>query len=330
MKRLDEMFDVSYGNKLDLNKMSLLPISSGGVHFVGRSSENHGVTATVAPLETVEPYEGGLITVALGGTKLLASFVQSTPFYTAQNVAILRPKKPMRFAEKLFMCLCIRHNRFRYSAFGREANRTLRELEVPELTEFPEWGHAAAVTIDGLASPMLGDSPTPKLDTTAWKYFEIQELFKLRKGKRLTKANMEHGTVPYIGAIDKNNGVSAFVAKAIHDGNTITVNYNGSVAEAFYQPEPFWCSDDVNVLYPKFVCTPSIGLFFTTIIRMEKFRYSYGRKWHLDRMRTALIRLPTTPSGVPDWNYMERYMMSLPFSSQIEGVQVAHSSLHWA
>jgi hypothetical protein len=57
MTKLNELFDVSYGNKLDLNKMHQLPLHSGGVHFVGRSSENHGVTATVAPLNGVEPYE---------------------------------------------------------------------------------------------------------------------------------------------------------------------------------------------------------------------------------------------------------------------------------
>jgi hypothetical protein len=126
---LHELFDVSYGNKFDLNKMRPLALPNGGVHFVGRSSENHGVSASVAPLKGIEPYEAGLITVALGGTKLLSSFVQERPFYTAQNVAILKPKSPMTFADKLFLCLCIRHNRFRYSAFGREANRTLKDLQ---------------------------------------------------------------------------------------------------------------------------------------------------------------------------------------------------------
>jgi hypothetical protein len=38
MKKLNELFDVSYGTKLDLNKMHLLPVSSGGIHFVGRPS----------------------------------------------------------------------------------------------------------------------------------------------------------------------------------------------------------------------------------------------------------------------------------------------------
>ena len=130
---------------------------------------------------------------------------------------------------------------------------------------------------------------------------------------------MTEGTTPFIGAIDNNNGISAFVAQAaIHQGNTITVNYNGSVAEAFYQPKPFWCSDDVNVLFPKFKLNPAIALFIATVIRLERYRFSFGRKWHLERMRTAIIRLPVKADGKPDWEYMERYVYSLPFSNQLE------------
>ena len=40
--------------------------------------------------------------------------------------------------------------------------------------------------------------------------------------------------------------------KPNHDGNTLTINYDGSVGETFYQPEDFWASDSVNILYPKF------------------------------------------------------------------------------
>jgi|ERR1017187_7824250 hypothetical protein len=223
----------------------------------------------------------------------------------------------MTFAEKLFVCLCIRHNRFRYSAFGREANRTLKQLVVLEPAEFPDLEQEARTAVDGLAAPMIDNVAVPTLKSAAWKSFELQELFDIKKGKRLTKANMERGTIPFIGAIDKNNGISAFVAKAIHDGNTITVSYNGSVGEAFYQPIPFWCSDDVNVLYPNFKLTTAIALFITTVLRLERYRFSYGRKWHLERMRSTIIRLPSKGDSTPDWPYMERYIKSLPFSSQI-------------
>lgn len=320
MKPMNELFDVTYGNKLDLNKLAEQPLKLGGVNFVGRSSQNQGVSGSVAPISGLKPYEAGLITVALGGSKLLSAFVQEAPFYTAQNVAVLRPRLTMTFQQKLYMCLAIRHNRFRYSAFGREANRTLRTLLVPDLSEFPDWiFHFEKKAAADLETPSIA-SPTPTLITENWRAFELQQLFDIRKGQRLTKADMLTGITPYIGASDTSNGMTARVGqKAIHAGGTISISYNGSVAEAFFQSEPYWATDDVNVLYPKdFTLTAAIALFLCTIIRQEKYRFNYGRKWHLDRMRESVIKLPATNEGAPDWSYMESYIKTLPYSSQVQ------------
>jgi hypothetical protein len=195
----------------------------------------------------------------------------------------------------------------------------LKQLLVPEPSEFPAWVRGQASQVNGLAAAHNEGSRTERLNPTKWKYFELQDLFQIRKGKRLTKANMTPGTTPFIGAVDNKNGLTAMIGQpAIHKGNTITVNYNGNgVAEAFYQPVPFWCSDDVNVLYPKFTLTPAIAMFITTIVRREQYRFSYGRKWDLDRMKPSVIRLPTSSDASPDWNFMRRYISSLPFSSQL-------------
>jgi hypothetical protein len=130
---------------------------------------------------------------------------------------------------------------------------------------------------------------------------------------------MVPGDVPYIGASDAYNGLTARIGQApIHKGGTISVSYNGSVAEAFYQPSPYWATDDVNVLYPKgFKLSPATALFICTVIRLEKYRYNYGRKWHLERMKESIIRLPVLKDGTPDWGYMANFIQSLPYSSQI-------------
>jgi type I restriction enzyme M protein len=152
-----------------------------------------------------------------------------------------------------------------------------------------------------------------------WAYFKLSDLFIIKKGKRLTKKNQTNGSTPYIGAIDSNNGVSGYIGQEpIHKADTITVTYNGSVAEAFYQPVPFWASDDVNVLYPKFRMSPQIALFLCSLIRKEKYRYNYGRKWHLERMNTSFIKLPITAKKIPDWNFMEKHICSFPYSSHLK------------
>ena len=316
---LHEIADISYGDQLDLNKMDRLPASKGGVAFIGRSSENHGVSATVALLSGLDPHEAGLITVALGGTKLLASFVQEQPFYTAQNVVILKPKTQMTFADKLYLCLAIRHNRFRYSAFGREANRTLKHLLVPEPSEFPSWGDGCGDSIEDLSYPVIVAIPEP-LKTGDWEPFELQELFKIERGHGPRKKDLTgQGKTPVVTSTYANNGWTGFTTTApCHPGNTIGVNRNGSVGQAFYQPVGFCSTEDVHIFHPKFKMNPFIALFLTTLIQREQYRFGYGRKWGIERMKQTQIRLPVGNNGDPDWICMEQYTKTLPFSSQIE------------
>jgi len=149
------------------------------------------------------------------------------------------------------------------------------------------------------------------LNTENWNTFRLSELFNVEKGKRLTKADMELGNTYFIGSSDSNNGITSKInKKPIFNENTITVNYDGSVGESFYQPMPYWALDSVNVLVPKFTLNSYIGLFITTIIKQEKYRYNYGRKWGKERMESSEIKLPTI-DGKPDFNFMEDFIKSI-------------------
>ena len=77
---------------------------------------------------------------------------------------------------------------------------------------------------------------------------------------------------------------------------------------------------DVNVLYFRkengVAFNKYIALFICAVLRQEKYRYSYGRKWVLESMKSTIIKLPEK-SGKPDWCYMENYMKSLPYGDRI-------------
>ena len=148
------------------------------------------------------------------------------------------------------------------------------------------------------------------MNTSSWKWFRYDEIFDIRKGKRLTKENMTEGDIRYIGAIDSNNGLSAFIGNdnQLHQGNTISVSYNGSIGYAFYQDKEFWATDDVNVLYPKFLLNKYIAMFLCHLIEKEQYRFCYGRKWDLEAMNKSKIKLPVTQEGTPDWKYMEDFV----------------------
>lgn len=50
---------------------------------------------------------------------------------------------------------------------------------------------------------------------------------------------------------------------------------------------------------------------------MEKFKFSYGRKWNLDQMKNSFLKLPLDENGEPNWEFMESYIKSLPFGDRI-------------
>lgn len=317
MKPLSDLFDIDHGHSLPLNSLTQKSREDGGVAYVSCKMGGNGISAYIAPIPEVEPSPSGLITCALNGS-VLSTFLQEQPFYSSQDIALLRPLVAMTKPQLLFYCYCLLANRYRFN-YGRKAHRSLKRIIVPELSEIPAYvDHTDITQYEGCDRPVR-EIPPPEEDVHTWREFTLAALFDIRKGQRLTKANMKSGSTPYIGASESDNGVTAYVGQSPnHKGGTITVSYNGSVAEAFYQPEPFWATDDVNVLSPKgFELTPEIALFICALIRLEKYRFNYGRKWHMERMRESTIKLPVTTGGHPDWEFMKAYIQSVSYSSQL-------------
>lgn len=144
-----------------------------------------------------------------------------------------------------------------------------------------------------------------------WRPFFIEEIFEIKPGRRLTKAEMIDGDTPFIGASDSNNGVTAFVGNDNDsaDENFLSVSYNGSVCQCFYQPYRCLCSDDVKRFHLKNRAgNKYIYLFLATSIKQQKDKYNYGYKFNEARMRRQKILLPVKDDGSPDYDFMENYM----------------------
>ena len=149
-----------------------------------------------------------------------------------------------------------------------------------------------------------------KIDISSWGSFAINSLFNVVKGTRLTKAQMRDGTIRFIEASAMNNGITAYISnnEKLHPRNTITITYNGSVGEAFYQDEQFWASDDVNVLYPKFKMNFYIAMFLIPALKAAGRKYAFIDKWKKEDMENDCIMLPVDDVGNPNWTYMENYI----------------------
>ena len=346
--RYDEIFDIKHGfyNKKPEDN------PEGDIPFIGATDSNNGVTSH-SDLETIavttktgdgsnSPMEEKIfencIAVTNNGSVGYAYF-QAKPFTCTHDVNPLYLKgHEINPYIALFLCTLIEKERFRW-AYGRKW-RPIRmpssKIKLPVTPEGkPDWKYMEDFVKDQIIPQLPKKAQkvwlkkydtTPqkqenmKLNTQDWKWFDYESIFDIRKGKRLTQADMIDGNIPYIGAIDSNNGLSSYIGNdsQLHEANTITVSYNGSIGYAFYQDKEFWATDDVNVLYPKFNLNRYIAIFICTLIEKEQYRFCYGRKWDLEAMKKSRIKLPVTPSGTPDWKFMEDYIKSLPYSKNIE------------
>jgi hypothetical protein len=311
--KVKDLFTVKHGVNLELMHCETAQASdSDSINFVARTGENNGVVACVKRIDGISPHPAGTISCAAHGS-VMSSFVQMKPYYSGRALYVLTPKYEMTLQEKLYHCMCLKANAYRYN-YGRSAEKTLRDIELPDI--IPEWVHTAPISPYTTAN---ANSALSLREVVDWREFELDQLFDFVKGKRLRKEDMLEGGTNYLGAISENNGVRQSIdAPAIFKENCITVNYNGSVGEAFYQSVPFWATDDINVLYAKgWTLNKYIALFITTVIKANRYKFSYGRKWTMEKMKKSPVKLPVTAKGSPDWAYMERYIRALPYADRI-------------
>lgn len=311
---LNTIFDVQYGNQFDLYKLDSNEESE--INFVSRTRQNLGVVAKVSRLDNIEPFAAGLVTVTLGGSYLLSSFIQEQPFYTAQNIKVLTPKYKMSYKEKLFYCKAIEMNRFRYTSHGREANKTLDFLTVPSKvpSSFININIDKILKIDknAILKEKIG------LDNDSLKLFKLSDLFKIKGTETTSVLKLEEygkGKYPYVTTQATNNGVEGFYDYYTEDGEVITLD-SAVIGYCTYQPLPFSASDHVEKIIPKFEMSKYIALFLVAVLNQEQYRYNYGRKCSQTRLHRIKIKLPAK-NLKPDWEFMENYVKSLPYSGSV-------------
>lgn len=159
-----------------------------------------------------------------------------------------------------------------------------------------------------------------KIDTSGWKEFPIPSLFETeRKGKRVqvptgawvAKKDLTEGDIPRITVSGFGNGiVGRFGLSNSKDyrlyENFISVSFLGTV---FYQPEAASLDMKVHCLKPlDHTLNTLTGCFLVSVIRNTIAKYVYGDQLSSEVLASLSLKLPATPSGEPDWDYMEQYM----------------------
>lgn len=174
-----------------------------------------------------------------------------------------------------------------------------------------------------ISSNSVDDSTEYNIETNNWAYFRYDDgtdnsIFKIKKGKRLTKKDQSDGEIPYVSSSSLNNGIDNYIGNGHTDENCISFACYGSIGEVFYQDQKAWVSDNANVFYLRNIKLNSfLAMFLITVLRLEKFRFSYGMTGKKERLQSFDIKLPVTDDGKPDWKFMGNFIKSLPYSSTL-------------
>jgi hypothetical protein len=208
-------------------------------------------------------------------------------------------------------------NAYRYR-YGRQANKTLKDIRLPEL---PDWLKTFTINYSKIETRI--EKKELPLDDAEWKIFFLADIFDIRMGNKFDLIDMTFNapSVNFVNRSGSNNGVSKKVdliaAVNPFPEGTITLALGGSICSAFLQNKPFYTGQNVAVLTSKQPLSKFQKLFLCTMIYNEKFKYSaFGRELNV-HLKSFSMPLPADKNGGPDWQYMENYMKSLPYSDKI-------------
>jgi hypothetical protein len=302
VSRVVDIFDVHYGLNLELNALEK---DSNGINFVSRTSKNNGVSARVKMHHDVTPIPAGTISVAAGGAYVMESFLQPAPYYSGRDLYYLVPRIPLSTQAKLYYCVCLKCNRFRFS-YGRQANSTLEELLVPPPEEIPKWVKEFSVKqyATQLLSSLNLKEHAPNLHPQeSNKLVPLSELFTTVNGiasselKRFPE-KLDNTYVAYLRpSYRQNTSIDAFVSKGAVDIEHIfapgslyvSTDGQGSHTYAYVSVFEFVPNSNITVLIPKRAMNLQEKLYYAECITHNRFKFSYGRKPKGNRLKAILL-----------------------------------------
>lgn len=180
---------------------------------------------------------------------------------------------------------------------------------------------------DSLYTENINYKNLPPLDITKWGDFRIDDIFTVKYGVNLEVINCEEtdatdsDAVNFVSRVEGNNGVSTYIKRIEglmpQDAGVITCASGGSVLSTFLQTEPFYSGRDLYLLIAKDKNMSNlVKLFICTIIKFNKYKYSYGRQAN-KTLASLKLKLPVDDTGKLDYHFMESYIKALPYGDRV-------------
>lgn len=168
------------------------------------------------------------------------------------------------------------------------------------------------------ATPASGISVVPrifhddsKLSLANIKFgtFLLADYFDVMLGGKEEIEDLEDGgNIPVVSTSEFNNGVTAWKAATRQFGpDVISVATDGSTCSSFAQEYPFYAFYKVAILTPKIRIDIDALYYVAYLLKRERWRYVYARKFGKGRLLTTKLYGPVDKNGEPDFAMMARF-----------------------
>lgn len=315
---------------IDKNKLN---VEKGNIPYITRSDMNNGINLFVTN-EQNKKYkmeQGNAITIGLDTQTV---FYQANPFFTGQNIQVLRRDNLNENISMFIIPLIkIQMKKFNWGGNGATLTRLNRTKIMLPIDKFnnPNWAFMEEYIKernlkqrkeikDYYKNRLLDLVITPEILTDIeWREVFIEEVAEIYSGKDIYEKERIIGDTPYITATANNNGIGYFIGNNNKTlaSECISVNRNGSVGYAFYHNYEALYSNDTRKLIP-FRKNKYTALFITHAITSQKDKYGYGYKMGTGRLKRQKIMLPFS-DGEINYNYMENFIKNIE-QKQIENI----------
>ena len=321
--KVQDIFRITQGRKW-ITK-SDIENNPGKTPLISCSGTNNGIMGSVDPSGINKcTVANNVLTVAVSGSAG-ATFYQGIEAVINSGVLIL---DGIEFSDKetyLFICALVRevNSKFNYglkASADRVGNQLINLPITPDGLPDYQFMHDYIAEREpdySLATQCIEPNAELSLTDREWAEFRVGDLFTQERGKeKAPKQNLD-GNIPLIVETELNNGkLKNAEPIRVFSGNAISVSINVP-KNVFYQENDFCASVNIAILRNEYINKYS-GLFIANIISYANRIYNYGNKQSKDRLNNTIINLPITPDGTPDYDFMERYIKSLPFSKVLE------------
>ncbi|GKS68963.1 hypothetical protein W03_09670 [Nitrosomonas sp. PY1] len=159
--------------------------------------------------------------------------------------------------------------------------------------------------------------------------FKLSDYFDVTLGGKEEIEDLEDGgNIPIVSTSEFNNGVTAWkAAKRVYGPDVITVATDGSTCSSFVQEYSFYAFYKVAILRPTQDIPIDALYYISYLLKREKWRYVYARKFGKGRLLTTTLYGPIKKDGCPDFETMAALTRQSASYSIIESFREAHSDM---